>query len=740
MKKTIRPCDSSVLCWQSDAADLGRLESPEAARMAFGLLVIHEFEQALLKLKSQDCVWGPVHSSIGQEAVAVGAISALRRSDKVASTHRAHHHFLAKALQYVLPETWNPIRDEWPQGGQEVIDRTLAEIMGLEPGWCGGRGGSMHLRWAEAGFIGSNAIVAGGIPLATGAAFAEKYKKSGNVVLCFFGDGAINQGAFHEACNLAGLWQLPIIYFVENNFYAVATPVSQACAVDELAVRAHAYNMDGHSVNGHDLPALCEVTRQAADSVRRTGRPALIEARCYRHYHHAGDMPGSAYGYRSKEEEGERKLLDPVAQFPAALLQAGVLSEPELAGIRELAHGCVERAVASCTIPGEEPLKVRAELWPKPESAGEGLRSDGSELAGLSYQEPEDFAEFTEMRFSDAIATVTGHWLERDENVFVLGEEVANFGGGAYGATKKLAAQYPTRVLNTPISEAGFVGLGLGAAMLGLRPVIEIMFPDFSLVAADQIFNQIAKARHMYGGTTNLPLVLRTRVAIGCGYGGQHSMDPIGLYALFPGWRIVAPSNAFDYIGLFNTAMRSLDPVMIIEYHDIYTRKFPVPAEDRDYLIPFGKARVIREGTDLTMITYGAMTGRCAALLDRFAEEGIAPELIDLRTVDPLGIDWATISDSVRRTRSVIVVEEASASQSLGPHLAARIQQLSFEHLEHPVTCLASLDVPNPVSRVLEEAAILSDRTILERTLALVRGGRDKAQRRLHAASAQAGA
>ena len=200
----------------------------------------------------------------------------------------------------------------------------------------------------------------------------------------------------------------------------------------------------------------------------------------------------------------------------------------------------------------------------------------------------------------------------------MLGEEIANFGGGAYGATKGLHIRYPDRVINTPISESGFTGLGLGAAMSGMKSVIEIMFPDFSLVAADQIFNQIGKARHMYGNTTDIPLVLRTRIAIGCGYGGQHSMDPVGLYALFSGWRIIAPANAFDYIGLFNTAMQSNDPVVIIEHHHLYPLKFPVPENDIDYFIPLNKARIVAEGDNVTLITYGVMAYRCEKLISSF--------------------------------------------------------------------------------------------------------------------------
>ncbi|GAG99838.1 unnamed protein product, partial [marine sediment metagenome] len=266
-------------------------------------LLINEFEHTLFGLKNDDCVWGPVHGSVGQEAVAAGAIAALRKTDKVLATHRSHHHFLAKTLHYMLPKGWNPTQDELPQTVADAVKKTMAEIMGLALGWCGGHGGSMHLRNAEAGFLGSNAIVGGGIPISIGAAYTEKFKKTGDIVVCFFGDGAVNQGSFHEALNLASLWKLPIIFLLENNLYAVGTNVEQASAIKELGIRASSYGMDGHIVDGNDPIVVLNVVRQASEGVRKGEGPCLIEAKCYRRHHHAGDQPGSAYGYRTLEEE-----------------------------------------------------------------------------------------------------------------------------------------------------------------------------------------------------------------------------------------------------------------------------------------------------------------------------------------------------------------------------------------------------------------------------------------------------
>ena len=702
--------------WKSDESDIKLIDATLLARMLFDINVIHDFEAAVLTLKNDDCIWGPVHTSIGQEAIAAACSAALRTSDKFLGTHRSHHQFLSKALQYQIPHQWNPSNQPLPAEAETVIRRTLAEIMGLSDGFCGGRGGSMHLRWKEAGFLGSNAIVGGGIPLATGVAFAEKSQNSGNVVVCFFGDGAINQGAFHEACNLAGLWNLPVIFFLENNEYAVGTSIKNACASTELSIQAASYGMNSYVVEGHDMIGIYQIMKEVADDIRSGGKPCLVEAKCYRRYHHSGDQPGSAFNYRSKDEEEYWRKKEIVTNFPELLLQNSILTRQEIDHIKSLASDCVEKAINHYTIEGK-PRQVKTVFFPAIDSAAVGVRSDGTEFEKIEFSERKDFHNFGEIKYSDAIAAVTGRWLEKDNQTIVLGEEIANFGGGAYGATKGLPSKFPDRVLNTPISESGFTGLGLGAAMSGMKSVVEIMFPDFSLVAADQIFNQIGKARHMYGNTTNIPLVLRTRIAIGCGYGGQHSMDPVGLYALFSGWRIIAPSNAFDYIGLFNTAMQSNDPVVILEHHLLYTLKFPVPENDLDYFVPFNKARIISTGEDITLIAYGAMAYRCSKLIEDFKGKGISVEIIDLRTIDLPGLDFETLGESLKKTGVAVVVEEAPTNHSIGAKIAAELTERYFDYLDGPVMRLTSLDVPNSVSKVLEEAAMLDDETIITSTV-----------------------
>ena len=699
---------------QTTEADLAAADKDDLVRMLGLLCLIREFETRLLELKDADLVHGPVHASIGQEAVAAGVAVALRPSDLIGSTHRAHGHFLAKAFTCYAGEGYQPLRDPLPPAAQECVDRTLAEIMGLRDGWCGGRGGSMHLYDAASGNLGSNAIVGGGIPIATGAAWAKRLQGKDTIVVSFFGDGAVNQGCFHEVANMAALWRVPVLYLLENNLYAVGTHVRESSYVQDLALRTLGYGFDSLIVDGMDPLPVYLAVREAAGKMRSDPFPFLIEARTYRYPHHGGSLPGSALGYRSQEEEAAWRARDPLQVFPERLIGLGVISPVDHARLQALAQEAVAHAVDRCTELREGKRVVPAAHWPAPETATRHIRSDEAGLAGVRLVEREDFSRFSTVTYVGAAAAATLRAMQRDERVIVLGEEVGHLRGGAYGATRGIKEVYPQRLIDTPISETGFVGMAGGLAAAGMRPVVEIMFPDFALMASDQLFNQIGKLRHMYGGQVDFPVVVRTRVAIGFGYGGQHSMDPAGLFALFSGWRILAPSTPFDYVGLFNTALRLGGPVLMVEHGMLYAQEGPVPADDLDYCIRYGKARVVRPGSQVTVLTYLTGVGQCLQAAKELAGEGISAEVIDLRTLDYAGMDWATIGESVRKTGSVLIVEQAPRSMTLGARISDEIQERFFDYLDAPTAKLAALDVPPPVSRKLEEAVLPSPAQVRE--------------------------
>ena len=306
-------------------------------------------------------------------------------------------------------------------------------------------------------------------------------------------------------------------------------------------------------------------------------------------------------------------------------------------------------------------------------------------------------------KFIDVVADVMARRMETDSSIVVMGEDVHRLKGGTNGATRGLRDRFPDRVLGTPISENAFVGLGGGMAMDGrFKPVIEFMYPDFMWVAADQVFNQIGKARHMFGGGFEMPLVLRTKVAKGTGYGSQHSMDPVGIFATSPGWRIAAASTPFDYVGLMNAALACKDPVLVIEHVDLYNSTGAAPVEDMDYIIPVGKAAVRRIGQGLTVLTYLSMVNHSLEALDQM---GIDAEVIDLRWLDRASLDWDTIAASVKKTNNVLVVEQGARGTSYGAWLADEIQRRYFDWLDQPVQRVTGAEASPSISKVLERAA-----------------------------------
>jgi 2-oxoisovalerate dehydrogenase E1 component len=724
--------------------------------------LIRAFENTLLDLKDADALNGPVHTSVGQEAVAAGCGLALGRKDIVGSTHRAHHHFLGKVLPFYYPGGYDPSDEEFSEEMEVCVERTMSEIMGLKRGWCGGRGGSMHLRHPEAGVIGTNAIVGGGVALTTGAGWAQKLRKTGCVAVAFLGDGAVNQGILLESANLAKLWRIPVTFFVENNLYAVGTGTTESSSTDDLAQRGLGFGMDGLIVDGMDPLAVYLIMREVRDAQSAGSGPRFVEAKTYRYYHHAGKQPGSKLGYRSCEEEDSWRCRDPHSAYPRALKTLGLLTDEIDAALSEKVKGVVSRAAAKVTEKKDGKLRIPERLWPDSASVSHGVpvpvsvshavpepapmpRSAQASApmpygaptpapvshaiphpadahGEVRYSEREDFTEFTSLTFVNVMSQVAARNMEKDPSVVVMGEEVANLGGGAYNATRFPLKAFPERVFNTPISEAGFTGIAFGAALSGVKPIVEIMFPDFALVAADQLFNQIAKLKYLYGGGVEVPLVVRTRIAMGLGYGAQHSSDPGGLFAMFRGWRIVAPSNPFDYVGLFNTAVRSKDPVLVVEHHSLYKEKGEVPLGNMDYFIPFGKARRFREGDRVTVVTYLKGVALIDAVASGLKESGVGVDAIDLRCLDYASIDYETIGRSLRKTGLLAVLEEAPLSMGIGARIACEAQERFWKLLKGPVCTINSLDYPLPVSKRMEEVILLNEAKVRERLLAFAAG------------------
>jgi 2-oxoisovalerate dehydrogenase E1 component len=686
--------------------DWQKIGKQELFRMLVHLHLVRVFEEVLLQVMADDLINGPVHSSIGEEGSAIGAMAALNDTDQMSGSHRGHSQFLGKILRYVDKPGWNALRDEAPAPIREALQRTFAEIMGLAQGYCKGRGGSMHLRWPEAGCLGSNAIIGGGVPFAAGEAWAKKRKGEGDVVFCFYGDGSVHIGSVPETLNLAALWNLPICFFIVNNGYAVSTTLEEQSRETRMSSRGLAFGIPSFRVDGMDPVAVRVVSEKAVQLMREGKGPVMIEALVYRYLHHGGPLAGSAFGYRTKDEEALWRTRDPIAFLARNMIERQWLTEEDNTILRRRAQDALRDVVDALTELNGNRRQVRAGLWPDSSFRDYGIRGDLSEFTSVQFVEQETFTgTLVESKFIKVLPRVMARRMETDKRIFVIGEDIHKLRGGTNGQTRGLPERFPDRIIGTPISENGFSGLAGGVALEGTyRPVVELMYPDFALVAADQLFNQIAKVGHMFGGDARVPIVVRSKVALGSGYGSQHSMDPAGLYSNWPGWRIVAPSTPFDYVGLFNSALLCEDPVLVIEHQQLYASTGPIAGDDLDYYIQLGKAKVVRVGDSFTVLTYLYMTTVALQVADQM---NVGAEIVDLRSLDRAGLDWETIGASIRKTNNVVIVEQGSLTASYGAMLADEVQRRFMDYLDQPVKRVHGGEASPSVSRVLEQATIV---------------------------------
>ena len=623
------------------------------------LLVIRGFEERVAALYRDGEVPGFVHLSTGQEATAVGACWPLGPADVITSTHRGHGHCLAKGLD--------------PAG-------MFAELMGKDLGTNRGRGGSMHIADPKLGIFGANGIVAAGVPIAAGAATAAQLRRDGSVTVAFFGDGAVAQGAFHEALNLAAVWKLPVVFFCENNGYAEFSPASTQHAAS-LEQRAAGYGIPYAAVDGNDVVATAHLMEDVVGTARDGRGPSVVEAETYRwHGHYEGDPER----YRSPEELEEWRSRDPLLIHEALLRQAGV------------GDGQIKELEASTSAVLDAALEAARRLA-KPDAA---TLTDFVLRPRPARPEPappgEDAPVFRTM---DAIRSALEVELAADDRVFLAGVDVGA-GGNVFGLTRGLAEKFAGRVRDTPISETAIVGLGVGAAMAGMRPVVELMYLDFIGVCFDQLLNQAAKLPFMTGGAAEMALTVRTQFGAGRSSGSQHSQSLEALLAHIPGLSVVMPSTPADTYGLLRASIQDPNPVVFIENRLLYGMKGPQPPSD--YVLPIGKAAVVRAGSDLTVVSVSRMVHEALAAAASVEGEGISVEVIDLRSVAPL--DMESILASVHKTSRLLIAHEAVVPFGIGAEIAATVAREGFWDLDAPIERIGAAATPAPYSPELERA------------------------------------
>jgi 2-oxoisovalerate dehydrogenase E1 component len=649
------------------------------------MLRIRAFEEGCLKLSSEGFVAGSIHLGLGQEAIPTGALRALGESDPVFATYRGHGWAAACGV---------PLKD------------LLAEVCHRQAGVNGGRGGSAYLTAPRYRFYGENSIVGAGVPIAAGAAMAAKLRDTGQVAVVSIGDGAMNQGSVHEAMNFAAVNRLPLIIICENNGWSEMTPTSSMSLVTDLARRADAYGFPGVVVDGNDPEAVHEAVRRAREAALRREGPTLIECKTVRL---SGHYNNDIEHYRPKDDVAQAWARDPIPACRSRVLELGLATEVALADLDKAVQ------IEFATIADE----VRALPAADPSESMDHVYAEAAPDCSTRSSTPPTPSLMT---YQMALNTALKQELGARPEVLVYGEDVG-FAGGIFGVTRKLQREFGAeRVFDTPISESAILGSAVGAAMSGMRPVVEIMWSDFLLVALDQLINQAANVRYVSRSQLEAPLVVRMQQGATPGSCAQHSQSLEALLAHIPGLRVGLPATPQDAYAMLRTAIADQDPTVLLEARSLYQEKGPVDVVDGS-LISYG-ARRYGGRSDIVIVTWGTMVGGCLEARKVLKDaHSIEATVVDLRWLNPL--DTATLEAAVADSRGhVLVAHEANRTGGFGAEIAARVSELAFGTLNAPVARLGAPDVRMPAAPSLQDVLIPDTDAVVEACRNLVELGR----------------
>lgn len=637
-----------------------KLTDEQALSIYKDLLLPRRIEERMLKLLRQNKIskW---FSGMGQEAIAVGVASALRDEDWLLPMHRNLGLFTTRGVD---------------------LYRLFCQLLGKVEGFTGGRDRSFHFGIPEKRIAGMISHLAATMPIADGLALASKLRDSGFVACSFCGDGATSEGEFHEAMNLAAVWELPVIFMIENNGYGLSTPTKEQYACEDLVDRAKGYGMRGVKIDGNDIFEVMDAVSEARKHAL-SGEPTLIEAKTFRMRGHE-EASGTFYVPDEKFEKWAEK--DPIDRFARWLKDEGIVSgDDELASIKDEVDENflpqLDRALEA-----EDPVFDRQKE--------EDRLFTAVELPNI----PSQNGSSSEKRFVDAIQFSLKQAFEEDEDFLIMGQDIAEY-GGVFKVTEGFVEQFgKDRVRNTPIIEAGALGCAVGLALDGFKPVVEMQFADFISCGFNQIINNISKGQYRWMPSLNI--TIRAPHGAGVGAGPYHSQSPEGWFMQHPGLKIVVPSSVEDAQNLLYSALYDPNPVLFFEHKKLY-RSIRKVTPDQCIPEELGRAKVCREGSDVTIITYGMGVHWAQEIADQYSDQGVDLEIVDLRCLAPL--DFETVKQSVTKTNKALLLQEPSTT--LGPmsELSSLISEQCFEALDAPVLRCSSLDIPVPFSPKLEK-------------------------------------
>lgn len=621
------------------------------------LLYPRLIEDKMLKLLRQGKVskW---FSGIGQEAIAVGATMALLPDEMIFPMHRNLGVFTVRDVPF---------------------DRLFAQWQGKYSGYTKGRDRSFHFGTLEHHIVGMISHLGPQLSLAAGVGLAHKLSGEGRVSLAFSGDGATSEGEFHEALNVAAVWQLPVIFVIENNGYGLSTPPNEQYRCTQLADKGIGYGMKALTIDGNNILEVYRTVSELAQSMRENPEPVLLECMTFRM---RGHEEASGTKYVPKALMDHWALRDPLSNYERFLMDEGLLSEASKKELTNKWKKHIEAGLQQAFDEGDPQNSLEEEL---------------ADVYAPFVQEvtPPQSEQKTEKRFVDALSDGLRQAMEKHDKLILMGQDIADY-GGVFKITDGFVPQFgKERVRNTPLCESAIIGAGLGLSLKGYKAMVEMQFADFVTCGFNQIINNLAKLHYRWGA--NADVVVRMPTGAGTGAGPFHSQSNEAWFFHTPGLKVLFPSTPYDAKGLLLAAFEDPNPVMYFEHKALY-RSLSETIPDDYYTVEIGKARVVREGKVLTVVTYGMGVLWAQKTVD---ELGIDAEIIDLRTLLPL--DYATIEASVRKTSKVIILHEDTLVGGIGAEIAAYISEHLFEYLDAPVMREASLDTPIPFAGTLEK-------------------------------------
>ncbi len=629
------------------------------------LLLPRMIEEKMLLLLRQGKIskW---FSGIGQEAISVGAASALQADELLFTMHRNLGVFTTREVP---------------------LHRLFAQWQGKASGFTKGRDRSFHFGTMDYHIVGMISHLGPQLSLAAGVGLAHKLSGEGKVALAFTGEGGTSEGEFHEALNTAAVWQLPVIFIIENNGYGLSTPVQEQYRCEHLADRAKGYGMRSEIIDGNNILEVYARLSTLAKELRQNPEPVLVECKTFRM---RGHEEASGTKYVPNELMDHWAERDPLSNYQAFLLGEGLLTEDKISGLRKQFKNEINKGLDVAF--GESPLEAQLD----------------TEIADVyapfqpQPQPPSNNGQRSELRFVDAISRGLEQAMERHDKLVLMGQDIAEY-GGVFKITDGFLEKFGAgRVRNTPLCESAIVGIGLGLSLKGYKSMVEMQFADFVSCGFNQIVNNLAKLHYRWGQPADV--VIRMPAGGGVGAGPYHSQSNEAWFFHTPGLKVVYPSTPEDAKGLLLASFEDPNPVMFFEHKALY-RRLTAAVPDEYYTVPIGKARLARQGEEVSIITYGMGVHWALELCQ---EMGVDADILDLRTLLPL--DYEAIADTVRKTNRVLIVHEDCLTGGIGGELSAYISEHLFESLDAPVLRAASLDTPVPFAGALEEQFLPRER------------------------------